>query len=574
MTARRPAHISARLQDASSNRAGGPSVSAPRGGSGLGFAALAALLGLMMLPLATIMVLGATSTTSVWSHLSGTVLPRALWQTATLMLGVGALTLVTGTATAWLVTMYRFPGRDLVDRLLIMPLAIPTYIVAYCYVELLDATGPLQTLVRTLGGFETARQYWFPEIRSTGGAVFVMSAVLYPYVYLSARASFVQQSVCALEVARTLGRTENGTLWAVALPMARPALIAGVALALMECLNDIGAVEYLGVETLTATVYATWVERESLGGAAQIATVMLVFVFALFTAERMSRGRAMFHHTTGRYRPISFARLEGVRGWLACAACLTPFAVGFAVPMVVLIENAWTAGLGSLDGRFRGAVWSSLTLAALAALVTVAIGLVMAHIRRTARMPQLGAAIQLAGIGYAIPGTVLAIGLMIPLAALDIRIGDVAQSIFGITTGQVLAGTSLTLVIAYAIRFAAISFGTIDAGFQRISPNVDAAARTLGETKFSTLARVHLPILLPALGAAALMVFVDTMKELPATLLLHPFNTETLATMVYAKAAAFEFGEAAIAALAIVATGLLPVLLLHQTIARGRPGDI
>lgn len=535
---------------------------------------MGSLLALMLLPLATIVVLGATSSAAVWSHLAATVLPRALAQTFMVMAGVGILTLVTGTATAWLVTMYRFPGRDLADRLLIVPLAIPTYIVAYCYVELLDASGPIQSLVRTIGGFETARQYWFPEVRSVGGAVFVLSAVLYPYVYLSARASFVQQSVCALEVARTLGRTENGALWSVALPMARPALIAGVALALMECLNDIGAMEYLGVETLTATVYATWVERQSLGGAAQIASVMLVFVFVLFAVERISRGQALFHHTTGRYRPISFARLEGVRGWLACAACIVPFIVGFAVPMLVLIENAWSAGFGSLDARFRGAVWSSLTLAAIAAIVTVTIGLVLAHIRRTARAPQLGAAVQLASVGYAIPGTVLAIGLMIPFAALDIRINDLARALTGISTGQLFAGTTLTLIVAYAIRFAAISFGTIDAGFQRISPNVDAAARTLGETKQSTLLRVHLPILLPALGAAGLMVFVDTMKELPATLLLHPFNMETLATLVYAKAAAFEFGEAAIAALAIVLVGLLPVLLLHQTIARGRPGDI
>ena len=527
----------------------------------------------MLLPVITILVLGLRSDTSVWSHLASTILPRALATTLTVLTGTGILTILTGAATAWLVTMYRFPGRDILDRLLIVPLAMPTYIIAYCYVELLDAAGPVQSLLRTLGGWQTTREYWFPEIRSTGGAILILSAVLYPYVYLSARASFVQQSICALEVARTLGRTENGALWSVALPLARPALIAGVALVMMECLNDIGAVEYLGVETLTATVYATWVQRESLGSAAQISTVMLMFVFALFTAERLSRGQAQFHHTTGRYRPITFATLHGWRAALATAACLLPFIIGFAIPMIVIVENALTAGIAALDERFWKAIRASLSLAALAAVVTVTIGLLLAHTRRIASTPASNHLVQVSGIGYAVPGTVLAIGLMIPLAAIDGWIGTTTTSLFGWSTGQILSGTTFTLIAAYAIRFTAISLGTIDAGFQRISPNVDAASRTLGESTFSTLRRVHIPILLPALGAAALMVFVDTMKELPATLLLRPFNTETLATLIYSKADAYEFGKASVAALAIVLSGLLPVLLLHQTIAQGRPGQ-
>jgi len=537
-----------------------------------GFIATALLIAAMLLPVISIIVLGITSTGSVWGHLASTVLPRAITDTLIVLIGTGIITIVAGAFTAWLVTMYRFPGRDIIDRLLIVPLAMPTYIVAYCYVELLDAAGPVQTLLRTVVGWETARDYWFPEIRSPGGAILVMSSVLYPYVYLSARASFVQQSICALEVARTLGRTENGALWSVALPLARPALIAGVALVMMECLNDIGAVEYLGVETLTATIYTTWVQRQSLGSAAQISTVMLLFVFALFTAERFSRGQAQFHHTTSRYRPITFATLHGWQAVAATAACLTPFIIGFAIPFAVIINGAIIAGIEAMDARFWSAIGYSLTLATIAAVVVVIVGLFLAHTKRNSRAPLTAHMTQLSGLGYAVPGTVLAIGLLIPLAGLDIWISSTTQSLFGVSLRQLFAGTLFTLIFAYTIRFTAISLGTIDAGFQRISPNIDAAARTLGETKFTTLIRVHLPILLPALGAAALMVFVDTMKELPATLLLRPFNVETLATLVYSKADAFEFEQASVAALAIVVAGLLPVLLLHRAIAHGRPG--
>lgn len=534
-------------------------------------AVVAGLTAVIILPILTMIVIGASSELDVWHHLASTILPRAVADTLVLMVGVAGLTLLVGTSTAWLVTMYRFPGRDTVDRLLILPLAIPTYIMAYCYVELLDSAGPVQVLLRDLTGYKLARDYWFPDIRSMGGAVFVLSSALYPYVYLSARAAFVQQSICALEVARTLGRTETGALWSVALPMARPALIAGTALALMECLNDIGAVEYLGVQTLTATVYATWLERQSLGGAAQIASVMLVFVFMLFLAERASRGSARYHQTTGRYRPITFAKLDGWRGYAAAGLCLVPIVCGFVLPCWVLLENA--LGAGVLDSRFWRALGHSVEFAALAAIVTVCAGIILAYGQRLSGRAIIGRAIGISGLGYAVPGTILAIGLLVPLAALDNWLGGILANLWGLTTGQIFGGTLFTLILAYTIRFAAISLGAIDAGLQRISPNLDAAARTFGETPLSVLYRIHLPLLLPAIGAAGLMVFVDTMKELPATLLLQPFNVETLATLVYGKADAYEFADAAVAAIAIIAVGLLPVLLLHRTIARGRPGQ-
>ncbi|MEZ5844946.1 MAG: iron ABC transporter permease [Hyphomicrobiaceae bacterium] len=526
----------------------------------------------LMLPMATILVLAAGGEGAQWRHLIANVLPRASRETALLLAGAGTLTLVVGTSTAWIVTMYRFPGRAVIDRLLVIPLAIPTYLAAYCYVEILDHTGPVQTALRWLAGMHSGRLTWFPEVRSIGGGVFVISAVLYPYVYLAARASFVQQSICALEVARTLGRTETGAFLEVALPMARPALAAGVALALMECLNDLGAVQYLGIETLTVSVYSTWLQRSSLPSAAQIAIVILAFAAILFAIERAARGRARFHHTTGRYRAIPFAEITGLRGVAIAGLCALPFVIGFALPAGVLVSGAWSYGRDALAAGFLGSLLNSLTLAAVTALVAVAAALLIAYARRVADNPTTRLAAQVTGLGYAIPGTVLALGLLLPLAAVDNAVDAALRATTGLTSGLLLSGTLFAIVLALTIRFLAVSLGSVSAGLERISPNLDAASRTLGETAAGTLWRVHLPLLVPSIGAAALLVFVDTMKELPATLLLRPFNFETLATQVYALASLEQFEQASAGALAIVAAGLVPVLLLHQAVAGGRPG--
>ncbi len=530
------------------------------------------ILAVMLLPIATIAILALRPDDNIWPHLLSTVLPGSLRDTLLLMAGVGALTLVTGTAAAWLVTMYRFPGRAVVDRLLVIPLAMPTYIVAYCYAELLDFSGPAQTALRALFGWQTARDYWFPEIRSLPGAVFVMASVLYPYVYLTARASFVQQSVCALEVARTLGRTSLGTFRSVALPLSRPALAAGLSLVLMECLNDLGAVQYLGVQTLTASIYATWLQRSNLGGAAQLAAVMLFFIAVLFWLERLARGGAKSHHTTNRFRSIPFQDIEGWRGYAATAFCALPFVVGFVLPFWVLIRHAATHTAGALAGGFVTAAFNSFILAALTAVIAVVLALILGYARRVAPNGFTRPAVRLASLGYALPGTVLAIGLLIPLAALDNRVDQWFRDHVGIATGLLLSGSAFALTLAYTIRFLAVALGSVEAGLERISPNLDSAARALGETSLSTLRRVHMPLLLPALGAAGLLVFVDCMKELPATLLLRPFNFETLATHVYGFAALEQFEDAALGALAIVVTGLAPLLLLHKAVAGGRAG--
>ena len=536
-------------------------------------AAVGVIVALTALPVGAIMVLALSADLSTWPHLWRTILPDALRTTVVVMAGVAVVTLTAGAGTAWIVTMYRFPGRGLLDRLLVIPLAVPTYIVAYCYVDLLDYAGPVQTGLRHLFDWHTPRDYWFPEIRSTGGAIFLLSAVLYPYVYLAARASFVQQSICVLEVARTLGRTPTGAFLHVALPLARPALAAGAALVLMECLNDLGAVQHLGVETLSAAIYTTWLQRSNLGGAAQIALTALVVVLVLFAIERRARGNRQFHHTTGRYRSIPFSDLNG---WWAAAAiitCLIPVVAGFVLPFAVLATNAITHSTNAITPALWRAAGNSVLLAVLAATVTVLLALILAYARRVAGSPLVRLAVRFSGVGYALPGTVLALGLLIPLAAFDNRIDALSRAIFGLPVGLMITGSLVALVLAFSIRFLAVSLGAIEAGMERVSPNLDAAARTLGATPLATMGRVHLPLLLPALGSAALLVFVDAMKELPTALLLRPFNFETLATHVYSLASLELFESAGFAALAIVFVGLLPVLALHQAIASGRSGQ-
>lgn len=535
--------------------------------------AVGLILAVMALPVASVAVLAITADDNVWPHLVRTVLPSSLLETAILVAGVGSVTLTTGAATAWLVTMYRFPGRAILDRLLVIPLAVPTYIVAYCYVDLLDFTGPLQSVLRWTFGWHSVQDYWFPDVRSMGGTIFVLSSVLYPYVYLTARASFVQQSVCALEVARTLGRTPFGAFTSVALPMARPALAAGTALALMECLNDLGAVQHLGVRTLTASIYTTWLQRSSLGGAAQVAVLLLAIVMVLFAAERLARGRSQFHNMSSRYRSIPFADLTGWRAAAAMILCFAPFACGFLLPFLMLAAGALRHLDASSQVGFWQAAGNSVVLATLAASATVALAVILAYARRIAPNRFTRPGVRLAGLGYALPGTVLALGLLIPLAMIDNHIDAYVRAAFGVSTGLILTGSLFTLVLAYTVRFLAVSLGAVDAGLTLISPNLDAAARTLGETPLSALWRVHLPLLLPALGTAGLLVFVDAMKELPATLLLRPFNFETLATHVYSFALLQQFEASSLGALAIVVAGLVPVLLLHNAVAGGRAGS-
>ena len=534
--------------------------------------AAALIAAVFVLPVAAVALMALGPSDGIWAHLSATVLPAALSNTLWLLAGTGTLTLVIGTTCAWLVTMYRFPGREIADRLLVLPLAMPTYIVAYAYVDLLDYAGPVQSAMRAAFGPQSMIVAAMPDIRSLGGAIMIFALALYPYVYLSARASFVQQSVCALEVARTLGQTAAGTFWSVALPMARPALAAGVLLVMMECLNDLGAVQYLGVETLSASIYATWMQRSNLPGAAQLALVMLLMIAALLISERVARGDAGFHHTTGRYRAIPFETLVGTRAVAALAFVAAPVVLGFVVPFAVLIWRGISHFSVFDSAGFLTAAGNSLLLSAMVSIAAVALALLFTYAARLHRTAATRFASRISGFGYALPGTVLAIGLLAPLAAFDNGLDAWMRSTFSVSTGLLLSGSLFAVTAALVIRFLAVAISSIDAGLERISPNIDAAAKTLGTRASAALRFIHLPMLKPALGAAALLVFVDAMKELPATLLLRPFNFETLATRMYALTATEQFEEAAIGAIAIVVIGLIPVLLLHRAVAAGRAG--
>lgn len=530
------------------------------------------LIGLILLPIISILAMSFSPSENIWPHLLSTILPRSLRDTFLLMSGVGVLSLIIGTSTAWLVTMYSFKGRNFFDWALLLPLAMPTYMIAYCAVDLLEYSGPIQTALRQLFGWQDARDYWFPNIASLPGAILVMTLVLYPYVYLAARASFMQQSVCVLEVARTLGRSPAGAFFSVALPLARPALIAGLVLALMECLNDYGAVAYFGIETLTASIYSTWLERSNLGGAAQIASLMLFIIIALLYVERRARSNQQYFPTTGYTRQLPVTQLNGSKEFIAFVVCALPFLLGFIVPLIILLQASFQFFDFIWSKTFWRAAGFSVALSALTAIIAVTIALLLAYSKRVTNHAWFKTLSTIAGTGYAIPGAILAIGILIPLAAFDHFINGFAHAIFGINTGLLLSGSIIALLYAYLVRFMAISLGTIEAGFQKISPNLDGAARTLGQNSLGAFKMVLMPIMRPHIAAAALLVFVDTMKELPATLLLRPFNFDSLATLVFDFASREEFEEAGLAGLTIVAFGLIPLLLLNRTISSGRTG--
>ncbi|WP_238891257.1 ABC transporter permease [Achromobacter insuavis] len=533
---------------------------------GTGWLAGAVLIGLAVLaPVLTLVWWALGGDLSHWRHLATYVLPQALANTAMLLAGVGVLVTLLGTGSAWLVTAYEFPSRRALTWALLLPLAVPTYIIAFAYLDLLHPIGPIQSAIRALLGYDSPRQFRLPDLRSIQGAIFVLGFVLYPYVYLSTRVMFMTQAASLLEAARTLGAGRYGVFFRVALPLARPAIVVGVSLALLETLNDIGASEFLGVQTLTVSVYTTWVTRSDLAGAAQIALTMLAIVISLILLERHGRKRQRYANTQ-RMRPMQPRRLRGPAAALAAVLGWIPVIVGFVAPALYLVVETYKRlhMVGGVSSQLLNGLGNTLIVAFSATIVTLVCGLIVAWAGRTLR-ESAGfnpgrACARVASLGYAVPGTVLAIGLLTPFVWIDTAVAKV----FG-GSGLFLMGSMAALVCAYAIRFLAISTGALEAGLARIPPSLEQASRLLGESSAGTLRRVHLPLLRPALAASALLVFVDAMKELPATLLLRPMNFDTLATWLYAEAARGTYEEGAVAALAIVLAGLLPVILLART---------
>ncbi|MGH6961973.1 MAG: ABC transporter permease, partial [Dongiaceae bacterium] len=504
-------------------------------------------------------------------HLAQTVLSDYVINTLLLCVGVGSVSIVAGTGCAWLVTMHEFPGRRFFDWALVVPLAMPAYVLAYAYTDLLQFTGPVQTAIRNFTGWGW-QDYWFPSIHSLGGAVFVLSAVLYPYVYVVARAAFLEQSICVLEVSRTLGCPPAAMFRRVALPLARPAIAAGATFVLMETLADFGAVKYFEVATFTTGIYRTWYAYGNPAAAAQLASALLLFVFAVLLLERLSRGRGRYAHTSTRYRQIRrlpFTRTGTLGAMLFCALPLT---VGFGLPAVVLATMALDSSEPASWNRLAQLAGNTLFIGLLASVLVVGAALAALYGVRRDRRPVSRAFVRVALLGYATPGVVIAVGILIVIGLFDHTVDAAARRLFGVSTGLVLAGSFAAILYGCLVRFFAVAYGPLDAGFAKIRPSLEDAARTLGSTVAGVLVRVHLPLMRGSILSAALLVFVDVMKELPATMILRPFNFDTLAVEAFQLATTERLDAAALPSLVIVAAGLVPVIILCRAIGRARPG--
>nr|WP_319250432.1 iron ABC transporter permease [uncultured Celeribacter sp.] len=520
---------------------------------------------IVLLPLIAVVWIAFHPTDNIWPHLLSTTLPRYLATTGWLALGVAALAAVMGTGTAWLVTMYRFPLSRALEWLLLLPLAIPAYVGAYALVDFFEYAGPVQSLLRQTFGWQTSRDYYFPEIRSLGSAILVLAGALTPYVFLMARAAFREQSGSVYETARALGAGPFARFWRVGLPMARPAIAAGVAIVMMESVSDYGTVSYFSVQTLTTGIFSTWLEGGNAGGAAQIACVVLAVIFLLVALEKASRGRARFHAGARDPRPIAPIRLTMGQGLLAMVLCALPFLLGFVLPVGVMLHHALGEPEQWLAPGLLSALTNTLSVAGSAAILTVLAALFMVYgVRLTGRkLPRM--VLPFTTLGYAAPGAVLGIGILIPLAGLDQAIADGIEMATGRDVGLLLTGSAFAIVLAYAVRFFAIAQGATDAAMGRVAPSLPMAARSLGQTLGGTLRRVYVPLIRSSVGTALLLVFVDCVKELPATLLLRPFNYNTLATRVYEKASLEHLEEASPAALLVIGVGLVAVLLMARS---------
>jgi len=522
------------------------------------------------LPVASVgLNLFAGGTSETWAHLSHTVLPEYIANSLWLCLGVGLGVGMVGVATAWLTAMHDFPGRRFFEWALVLPLAVPAYVMAYVYTDFLQFVGPVQSTLRDLFGWEFG-DYWFPDIRTLPGAMAMFVCVLYPYVYLLARTAFLERASGMLEAARTLGMGPWRAFFMVSLPLARPAIVAGIALALMETLADYGTVAYFAVNTFTTGIYRAWFSLGDRTAAAQLAAMLLGFVLFLLMAERISRGRARYHNTTGRNRPMAGAQLRGVKGLAATLACAMPLFLGFVLPAVLLLKMALTDGDAQFGERFLILSRNSFLLAGTTACIGVLLALLLAYGARLSQTSFSAGLNRLVGLGYAVPGAVIAVGVLIPVTRLDHWLSGQWETWFGHNPGLLLTGGIAALVYAYLVRFLAVALHTVESSLAKITPSMDDAARSLGLGQGETLRRVHTPLLRGSLLTAGLLVFVDVMKELPATLVMRPFNFDTLATQAYTLASDERLAEASTASLAIVLVGLLPLVLLSRQISASR----
>ena len=506
---------------------------------------------------------------ATWGHLWRTVLADYVVNSLVLMLGVGTLTLILGVPAAWCTAVCEFPGRRLFTWLLPLPLAFPAYIIAYTYTGLLDYPGPVQSFIRDVAGWGRG-DYWFPPVRSLGGAIIMLGLVLYPYVFLLARAAFLERSAATLEVSRTLGYSVRQSFFRLALPLARPAIATGVSLALMETLADYGTVQYFGVGTFTTGIFRTFYGFDDLTAASQLSAALLLFIVLLIFMERYSRRKARYDTgSADRFEHrIRLSRGQAVGAWVSCSL---PVVLGFILPGAVLLKWAiYDAAWGG--SSFLALIWNSFYLAALAAVIAVVCALVLVYARRNRNTRLVRASVGVSGLGYAIPGAIVAIGVIVPLAWIDHRLIEIAKSLTGEQIGLVLSGSIVALLFAYTVRFLAISLGAVQNGLDKIKPSIDYATRSLGRRPIRVLAEIHVPLMRSTVLTALLIVFVDVMKELPATLILRPFDFNTLAVRAYELASDERLADAAAPSIMIVLVGVVPVILLSRTISRGRAG--
>ncbi len=526
---------------------------------------------LFSIPLAVVLGSIFFPAKEIWSHLADTVLTDYIVNSLFLFVGVGVFSLILGVIPAWLVTMYRFPMSRYIGWALLLPMAMPAYIIAYSYTGMLDVAGPLQTSLREITGWQY-RDYWFPEIRSLGGAITMLSLVLYPYIYLLARAAFIEQSVCVLEVSRTLGCNAIDAFRRVALPLARPAIMVGLSLVVMETLADYGTVQYFGVSVFTTGIFRTWFGLGNSLVAAQLSALLLVFVAAFLYLEKRSRRQARFHHTSNRYSSLMQQQLNKRSGLCALVSCATPILLGFIIPLLFLINLALDTYSDVLGKDFYLLVFNSLLLAFVTAILALLIALFMAYSSRGSDSSINRFLVRFVSLGYAIPGTVIAVGVLIPFAWFDNTLDAFLREHFNISSGLLISGTVVTLIFAYLTRFLAVSINTVEAGLIKIKPTMDEVAKITGLSPVSIIKRIHMPMMRGSLLTALLLVFIDVLKELPATLILRPFNFNTLAVRTYELANEERLADAAVPALAIVLVGIIPVIMISNSISRSRAG--
>lgn len=523
---------------------------------------------LIALPVAAVLLSAAKPAGEVWAHIAATSLPEMLTNSVLLALLVAGMAGSAGAVSAWLVSACAFRGRGVLEIALLLPMAMPAYVCGYAYTWLLDVAGPVQTTLRNATGLSWG-EYWFPEIRTLPGAALMMAMVLYPYVYLLCRAAFLQQSVCLLEASRTLGHGLPRTFLHVALPLARPALAAGIALALMETLADFGTVQHFAVRTFTTGIYEAWFGMGDRGAASQLAAALLGCVGVLLALEHLSRGGRRYHPTTTRHPPLRPVEMRGWKAALAFLACAMPVVLGFLVPAGALMWLMVTVGDPLAPDRFLPFAANSLMLAVTTAAIGVVLAALLAWAVRMHPSRLRAGANRVAAMGYAMPGSVIAVGTLVPLGAFDNALDGWMRAHLGLSTGLLLSGSMVALIFAYLVRFLAVALSTVESGLARLKPSFSAAARVLGRRAGQAVREVELPLSRGTLLTAGVLVFVDTMKELPATLIVRPFDLDTLAVRVHSLASDERLAEASTAALLIVAVGLLPVIALTRMMRRG-----